>query len=142
MLTVAPQWSIAIAFQYYKEKRLLRVAPDPKSLDRTDDDAEDAQLRIISDIHRRPRLVPSLLHVCQYTRNEASKGYELWGCADPITYEKNNSKVYVKVDIDAFFFGDADLVSEQQPQTLRINSILAVSKLEYFVLPSVLTEIG
>ncbi|KAH7417269.1 hypothetical protein BKA64DRAFT_295430 [Cadophora sp. MPI-SDFR-AT-0126] len=108
-------WSIAIAVQYHKEKRFLRVAPDPKTLDRTDDDAEVAQLRIIADIHRRPRLVPSLLHVCQYTRNEAIKGYELWGCADPITYEKNHAMVYVKVDIDTFFFGDADLVSNETP---------------------------
>ncbi|KAK0119139.1 hypothetical protein ONS96_012206 [Cadophora gregata f. sp. sojae] len=102
-------WSIAIAVQYHQEKRFLRVAPDPKSLDRTDDDAEHSQLRIISDIHRRPRLVPSLLHVCQHTRHEAIKGYELWGCTDPITYDTNDAKVYVKVDVDSFFFGDADL---------------------------------
>ncbi|KAG4442290.1 hypothetical protein IFR05_002214 [Cadophora sp. M221] len=102
-------WSIAIAVQYYKEKRFLRIAPDSGSLERTDDDSEDAQIRIISDIHRRPRLVPSLLHACHYSRKEAIKGYELWGCANPVTYEPNGAKVYVKVEIDSFFFGDAEL---------------------------------
>ncbi|KAL5320838.1 hypothetical protein ACEPPN_011648 [Leptodophora sp. 'Broadleaf-Isolate-01'] len=102
-------WSVAIAVQYYMEKRFLRVAPDSESLERNDNDSEVAQIRIISDIHRRPRLVPSLLHACHYSRKEAIKGYELWGCADPVTYEANSAKVYVKVDIDSFFFGDADL---------------------------------
>ncbi|PVH88225.1 hypothetical protein DL98DRAFT_192850 [Cadophora sp. DSE1049] len=142
-------WSIAIAVQYHKEKRFLRVAPDPKSLDRTDDDAEVSQLRIISDIHRRPRLVPSLLHVCQYTRREAIKGYELWGCADPITYEKNDAKVYVKVDIDTFFFGDADLgdfwvfhtfIKESEPEnasaddTARGNFIEQIGLIKHFTI--------
>lgn len=112
------------------EKRFLRVAPDSESLERNDNDSEVAQIRIISDIHRRPRLVPSLLHACHYSRKEAIKGYELWGCADPVTYEANSAKVYVKVDIDSFFFGDADLVSNNEASahgsSPRLSRILFV----------------
>ncbi|XMA20648.1 hypothetical protein WAI453_013439 [Rhynchosporium graminicola] len=140
-------WSIAISVQYYNEKRFLRVAPDSESLERTDDESTDAQLRIISDVHRRPRMVPTLLHACHYSRKEAIKGYELWGCADPITYEDNDAKIYVKMDIDAFFFGDADLenfwvfhtlMNESEPETedaddtARTNFVEQIGMIKHF----------
>ncbi|KAI6714500.1 hypothetical protein JHW43_003014 [Diplocarpon mali] len=101
-------WSIAIATQH-QEKRLLRVARDSPTLERTIDNATTARLLIISDIYRRKRLVPTLLHTCKYSRQEALKNYELWGCVDPLTFEMNKASVYVKLDIykDIFFFGDA-----------------------------------
>ncbi|KAL2065041.1 hypothetical protein VTL71DRAFT_4181 [Oculimacula yallundae] len=140
-------WSIAIAHQQYKEKRFLRVAPDSESLGRTDDESHGAQLRIISDLHRRPRLVPSLLHACQYSRRQAIQGYELWGCADPITYEEHRAKVYVKTDVDCFFFGDADLgdfwvfdtflkesesETENADDTARINFMRQIGQIKHF----------
>ncbi|KAI9053545.1 hypothetical protein LZ554_002500 [Drepanopeziza brunnea f. sp. 'monogermtubi'] len=128
-------WNIAIEFQY-QEKRFLRVAPDDTKLKRTKQAAEDVQLLIIADIYRRPRLIPSLLHVCAYTRKKARKGYVLWGCADPGTYTKNDAKIYVKPEVDTFFFGDADvedfwllktLIDESRPEDAETDDIARCS---------------
>lgn len=96
-------WKIAIEAQR-TERRILCIAPDPNFQERTLEKARRAQLSILKST-RNHIPVPSLLHICHYTRVHALPQYELWPLADEDTYIPfASAKIYVNKEFDTFIF--------------------------------------
>src|SRR6187402_3169486 len=65
-------WTMACQTQR-EETRLLRVAPDPDSCERTSPESRNVKLGIISDASRAAYPIPSMLHACSYSRSLTKK---------------------------------------------------------------------
>lgn len=96
-------WEIAIEAQR-TEKRILCIAPNPVFQERSLEKARRAQLSIIKPTKNHIP-IPSLLHVCHYTRARSLPHYNLRSLADEETYIPfASAKIYVNEEFDVFIF--------------------------------------
>ncbi|KUJ22344.1 uncharacterized protein LY89DRAFT_680476 [Mollisia scopiformis] len=88
------------------EKRFLRVARDTEEEFQQRNNNNDYTLRIYYEGIGGPRLVPSMLHVCRYSRALLLDHYQLVSCTDMLSGSEVERNIYVNLDEDIFFFGD------------------------------------
>ncbi|KAH7412783.1 hypothetical protein BKA64DRAFT_337492 [Cadophora sp. MPI-SDFR-AT-0126] len=94
-------WNYTCKEEARNNARIQRIAKDP--LDEVKLLSKPLELRILAQKRYR---VPSLLHVCRDSRLEAKCHWNLWRCAEPLTYHDDGTFIYVSKEHDTFYFAD------------------------------------
>ena len=115
-------WSLASETQQ-AEARVLDIAPDFRDLRSfIHRRAEAARFSIIDHkLWRGESLVPSLFHVCRYSRSLVKRSYTLWPCASPETFSPDVTHININIDHDLFYFRFLQVHEFQVLQALKEN---------------------